>query len=191
MAYDVQVPDDCGEQITVNVDTELLVPIDGHDCDDNSVPSGTPVVHVGVIDARIACQLAPLDVNVTGGTITIDTITGEVEIKNDAGNPVPVTFTQVPVERKVDGDFQNGAGSIIIPDGVISFAVSVLEGGTDPSSLADWPTINGPDFAAAVPLRRGQSVSHGADDGNGNTINGPITVTVPASAAVNATWVKP
>lgn len=189
----VEVPDDCGEQFTVNVDTELLPPVQGHDCEDADAGLGTPVVHVGVVDARIACAVPgfELDVNVVGGTISIDTISGEVEIKNDVDNPIPVTDQTPAVERKVDGDIQVGVGSIVIPDGVISFAVSVLDGGTDPTVLADWPTINGPDFAAPVPLRRGQSVSHGADDGHGNTVNGPITVTVPAGAAVNATWVKP
>lgn len=118
------------------------------------------------------------------------TVSGEVEVTNDIGNPLPVNDVTTPVARDVDGDFQNGAGSIVIPDGVLSFSVSVLTGGSDPSSLVDWPTIDGPAFAAPVPLRSGQSV--GAEgDARGNTINGPITITVPAGAAVNATWVLP
>lgn len=149
-------------------------------------------------------------------TVTDVTILGEVEVKNDAGNPVPVSGTvcvetcegavldvnitgpdplpvaftpATPVERLVDGDFVNGAGTITIPDGAISYAVTVLAGGDDPSDVSDWVTIDGPDFAAPVPLTQGQSVSAAADAGN--TLNGPITITIPAAAAANATWVTP
>lgn len=190
-----EVPDDCGEVQTVNVDTELLPPIASRDaCGDPTLTgNGNPVVPIGIQQAQICgfAAGAQLDVNVVGGTITVDAVQGQVEITNDAGNAIPVTDSTTPVERLVDGDFQDGLGTITIPDGVLSFGVTVLAGGTNPANLANWPTINGPNFVAPVPLRRGQSVSHAADEGHGNTLNGPITVDVPAGAAVNATWVKP
>lgn len=177
------IPENCGENVTVNVDSELLPPIPGHDCDGDALPGsqGNPVVHQGVIDARIACVMAGVvfDVNVTN-SITVE----------PGVDPLAVTFTPaVPVERLVDGDIQVGVGTITIPDGVISYAVTVLEGGSDVTDLATWVTIDGPDFAAAVPLAQGQSVSAGADAGN--TLSGPIDITVPANAAANATWVTP
>lgn len=123
------------------------------------------------------------------GDVIVSEITGTVEITNDEGSPIPVTVTPAaPVERTLDGDIQVGAGTIVIPDGVRSFAVSVLAGGDDVNSLADWVTIETPEFAAPVPLRNGQSVSHAADESN--TLSGPITVTVPAGGAANATWVE-
>lgn len=91
------------------------------------------------------------------------------------------------VERHVDGDIQVGVGTIVIPDGVQSYAVSVLAGGDDVTDLSTWVTIDGPDFTAPVPLRNGQSTNAGGD--GANTIAGPITVDVPADAAANATWV--
>lgn len=146
----------------------------------NDVGNPVPVSLEGCVGIE-ACDGVPLPVDVQNSSI---------EISNDAGNPVPVTFTPAAsVDRPLDGGFQNGAGTIVIPDGVIEFGVTVLAGGDDPSSTADWVTINSPDFAGAVPLKNGQSVSHTADPGN--HLNGPITITVPAGAAANATWVKP
>lgn len=86
------------------------------------------------------------------------------------------------ITRGIDGDYQVGAGTITIPDGVLSFAVTVLSGG-------NTTTIDGPDFAGPVTLHNGQSIGHSADDDN--LIRGPITVTVPAGAIVNSTWVVP
>lgn len=93
------------------------------------------------------------------------------------------------LERHVDGDIQVGVGTITIPDGVISYSVSVLAGGSDVTDLSTWVTIDGPDFTAALPLRDGQSVNEGAD--GSNVLLGPFTVTVPANGAANATWVFP
>lgn len=133
---------------------------------------------------RNDANAALTDANFDRSGIAVDSA-GRVKIVGD------VTAAPAPsVERLVDGDFQNGAGSIVIPDGVISYGVTVLAGGTDPGSTASWVTINGPNFTSgAVPLISGQSVNEAAD--TGNKINGPITVTVPAGAAANATWITP
>lgn len=106
------------------------------------------------------------------------------------GDPIDVVVTPAaPVERSVDGGFQEGAGSIVVPDGVLSFSVSVLSGGSDPTDTSDWVTLDGPDFAAAVPLKNGQTMCHRGD--MNNTLAGPFTVTVPAGAAANASWSMP
>jgi len=90
--------------------------------------------------------------------------------------------TPTVVERRLDGDDITGAGSIVIPDGVLSFGVTVRLAGAG-------VTIDGPDFAAPVSMFGGQSISHSGDDSN--TLNGPITITTTAGSEVNATWVLP
>lgn len=149
------IPPDCGDNVTVNVDSELLPPVDGHDCNgDPTVEQGNPIVAVGVTDVRIACSLITLD----------------------------VVDTTPAVERKLDGDDISGAGSIVIPDGVLSFGVSVVNAGAG-------VTIDGPDYAAPVNLATGVSVNASGD--GKNTINGPITVTTTAGSVVVANWMFP
>lgn len=102
---------------------------------------------------------------------------------DSAGRIKTVSTAAAAIERKVDGGSVVGAGVITIPDGVLSFAVTVSNKGTS-------TTINGPDFAAGITLYSGQSIGHSADESN--TLNGPITITtVGAGADANAIWVKP
>lgn len=102
---------------------------------------------------------------------------GRVLTVPSAAPPAPA-----PQERLVDGDHILGAGTITIPDGVIEFGLSV-------KTVGGGVTLDGPDFAAPITLFEGQSISKRADDGN--TLNGPITITTTAASEVNATWVKP
>lgn len=89
----------------------------------------------------------------------------------------------VAVGRKIDGDDISGAGTLTIPDGVMSFSVTCR-------SVGAGVTIDGPDFTSgAVPVYAGQSISHAAD--GANTIDGPIEVTTTAGSVVNATWMTP
>lgn len=85
------------------------------------------------------------------------------------------------VERKFDGDDLSGVDTITIPDGVLSFSVTVR-------SIGGGVTIDGPDMVAK-PLFAGQSIGASAD-GN-NTINGPITIVGTGGSVVNAFWVFP
>lgn len=116
------------------------------------------------------------------------TISGSVEITNDVGDPIPVsgavnvTDVTASVERKLDGDHVTGVDTITIPDGVITFGVTVL-------AVGAGVTISGPDFVAPVTMFPGQSINHSAD--RSNTINGPIVITTTAGSEVNATWLKP
>lgn len=123
----------------------------------------TPVPVSGTVSVT-----EPVSIDDNGGSITVD---GAVNVTN----VTPV------LERKFDGANATGAGSITIPDGVISFGVTV-------SALGVSVTIGGPD-GSPVSLFAGQSINHSAD--SGNTINGPITVTTTAGSVVNATWIKP
>jgi len=119
--------------------------------------------------------------------VVTDTDGDYSQISVDSAGRVKVTGTvtaspPAAVQRLVDGERQLGAGTIVIPDGVLSFAVSV-------QVVGSGVTIDGPDFAAPVDLYAGQSIGHAADESN--TLNGPITVTTTALSDVNAIWVKP
>jgi len=164
------VADDCPPEIDVVVLGEVEIKND----------VGNPVPVSGTVEIE----------NEAGNPITVEVI-GEIEVTNDVGAPLAVSDTTAAVEREVDGDIVIGLGTLTIPDGVLSFSATVLEGGFDILDTSDWPTVDGPSFAAPVPLRKGQSISMAADEGHGNTINGPIVIEVPAGAAVNATWMLP
>lgn len=214
----VEVPDDCGEQFTVNVDTELLPPVQGHDCEDVDAGLGTPVVHVGVIDARLACTVPgfSLDVNiVSGGAAEVqyeedtphasgDTGTFALAVRQAEGGLIPLTDTdgdysgiavdlygrvlvrnsQPYYSRRIDGDSIVGAGSIVIPGNIYSFAVTV-------GAIGAGVTMSGPDFTSGpVAMFDGQSIGHSTSDGPENDLNGPITITTTAGSEVNATWVR-
>ena len=101
---------------------------------------------------------------------------------DSAGRLKVIASTPAAVERKIDGDDISGAGTITIPDGVLSFALTV-------QTVGAGVTLSGPDFTSgAVALFAGQSIGHSADN---NTLNGPLTITTTAGSVVNATWVTP
>lgn len=109
---------------------------------------------------------------------TTNTLLQEIENNTDG-----IEAALAPSERKVDGDGVSGVDTIIIPDGVFSWALTV-------SAIGSGVTIDGPDFSnGPVSLFAGQSIGHSAD-GKNNTLNGPITITTTADSIVNATWVK-
>lgn len=152
-------------------------PADAAPCaDDNDCDCSTELglIHddlVALTDAEAAC-CEETNTNLT----TINTTL------TDGSAHVVVDSLPAAVERKVDGDDISGAGSIVIPDGALSFSATVY-------AVGAGVTINGPDFASATALFDGQSVGHSADENN--TLNGPITITTTAGSIANAIWVTP
>lgn len=69
------------------------------------------VSNPGLTDAQL--RAAPVEVD---GTLTVDTITGSVEISNDAGNPIPVSGT-VEVTNDVGNPLPVSASSLPLPTG--------------------------------------------------------------------------
>ena len=161
-------------------------------------------VPVGTVRA-CATDVAVVDVEVTGfcydvaGTSTqgwqawifVDGVHTGTNIYYDIDGVVLVAPTPVEcdvivappvsIERRFDGDDLTNVDTITIPDGVLSFSVTV-------ENVGAGVTIDGPDMVA-MPLFNGQSIGHAADASN--TINGPIVVTGTAGSRANAFWVFP
>lgn len=116
--------------------------------------------------------------------------------KTEQGAPVvPVGVTTVQsCPTKSQRHFQElqvGAGTVQIPDGVLSWSVTVLEGPeacNDPGS----PTIQGPNYAGPIPLPQGFTDGACAVGGTrDDVLEGPVDVVGKADTCTKVSWILP